>query len=51
MSENKVRVLIVDDEQAIRRFLRVALTSKGYAVFEAASGADEEKKSKFLEAQ
>src|SRR5512136_1425168 len=40
MSENKVRVLIVDDEQAIRRFLRVALTSQGYAIFEAASGAD-----------
>lgn len=40
MSENKLRVLIVDDEQAIRRFLRVALTSQGYTVFEAASGAD-----------
>jgi two-component system KDP operon response regulator KdpE len=40
MSENKVRVLVVDDEQAIRRFLRVALTAQGYAVFEAASGAD-----------
>jgi two-component system KDP operon response regulator KdpE len=40
MSENKVRVLVVDDEQAIRRFLRVALTSQGYTIFEAASGAD-----------
>jgi two-component system KDP operon response regulator KdpE len=40
MSENKLRVLIVDDEQAIRRFLRVALTSQGYTVFEAASGVD-----------
>jgi two-component system KDP operon response regulator KdpE len=40
MSENKVRVLVVDDEQAIRRFLRVTLTSQGYTVFEAASGAD-----------
>ena len=32
------RVLIVDDEQAIRRFLRVALTSQGYVVVEAISG-------------
>jgi two-component system, OmpR family, KDP operon response regulator KdpE len=40
MSESKVRVLVVDDEQAIRRFLRVTLTAQGYAVFEAASGAD-----------
>ena len=40
MSENKPRVLVVDDEQAIRRFLRVALTSQGYTVSEAASGAD-----------
>lgn len=34
------RVLVVDDEQAIRRFLRVALTSQGYEVFEAASGLE-----------
>ncbi len=40
MSDNNLRVLIVDDEQAIRRFLRVALASQGYTVFEAASGAD-----------
>jgi len=32
------RVLIVDDEQAIRRFLRVALASQGYVVVEAISG-------------
>jgi two-component system KDP operon response regulator KdpE len=32
------RVLIVDDEQAIRRFLRVTLTSQGYTVIEATSG-------------
>jgi two-component system KDP operon response regulator KdpE len=38
MSENKPRVLVVDDEQAILRFLRVALESQAYAVFEAASG-------------
>ena len=38
MSEDKPRVLVVDDEQAILRFLRVALESQAYAVFEAASG-------------
>jgi len=40
MSENKPRVLVVDDEQAILRFLRVALESQAYAVFEAASGQE-----------
>lgn len=34
------RVLVVDDEPAIRRFLRVALTSQSYTVFEAASGKE-----------
>jgi two-component system KDP operon response regulator KdpE len=34
------RVLVVDDEQAIRRFLRVTLTSQAYAVIEAASGQE-----------
>ncbi|HJX04101.1 MAG TPA: response regulator [Dehalococcoidia bacterium] len=38
MTEIKPRILIVDDEQAIRRFLHVALESQKYAVFEAASG-------------
>jgi two-component system KDP operon response regulator KdpE len=38
MSDNKPRVLVVDDEQAILRFLRVALESQAYVVFEAASG-------------
>ena len=40
MSENKLRVLVVDDEQSIRRFLRVTLTSQGYTVFEAATGQE-----------
>jgi two-component system KDP operon response regulator KdpE len=34
------KVLIVDDEQAIRRFLRTSLTAHGYAVQEAATGED-----------
>jgi two-component system KDP operon response regulator KdpE len=34
------RVLVVDDEQSIRRFLRVALSSQGYAVIEASSGQE-----------
>jgi two-component system KDP operon response regulator KdpE len=34
------RVLVVDDEQAIRRFLRVTLTSQAYTVTEAASGQE-----------
>ena len=38
MSETGARVLIVDDEPAIRRFLRVSLSAHGYVVFEADSG-------------
>jgi len=34
------RVLIVDDEPAIRRFLRVTLTAQSYNTFEAASGQE-----------
>ncbi len=34
------RVLVVDDEQSIRHFLRVTLTSQGYTVIEAASGQE-----------
>ena len=40
MNEDRPRVLVVDDEQAILRFLRVALESQAYAVFEAASGQE-----------
>ncbi len=40
MSADKARILVVDDEQPIRRFLRVALTSKSYVVSEAASGQE-----------
>lgn len=36
----RLRVLIVDDEHAIRRFLRAALSAHGYTVYEAASGEE-----------
>jgi len=34
------RILIVDDEQAIRRFLRTSLKAHGYEIIEASSGHD-----------
>lgn len=37
---NKAKILVVDDEQAIRRFLRTSLNSHGYEVHEATSGKD-----------
>lgn len=40
MTKNGLRVLIVDDEIAIQRFLRVALNAQGFTVFEAATGKD-----------
>ncbi len=38
--KNAKRVLIIDDELAIRKFLRVSLESEGYSVFEAAAAKD-----------
>ena len=38
MTESEVRILVVDDDRAIRRFLRASLTAHGYAVFEAETG-------------
>jgi two-component system, OmpR family, KDP operon response regulator KdpE len=38
MNATDVKILIVDDERAIRRFLRAALTSHGYDVMEAENG-------------
>ncbi|MCK6629086.1 MAG: response regulator [Anaerolineae bacterium] len=35
-----VRVLVVDDERAIRRFLQVSLSAHGHTVFEAANGRE-----------
>jgi two-component system KDP operon response regulator KdpE len=40
MSESGPRVLIVDDEYAIRRFLRASLTAHNHTVFEAANGQE-----------
>jgi len=40
MSESETRVLIVDDEQSIRKFLRVALAAQHYEVFEACTGQE-----------
>jgi two-component system KDP operon response regulator KdpE len=34
------RILVVDDERAIRRFLRASLSSHGHTIFEASSGAE-----------
>ncbi len=40
MSEHGPRILVVDDDKAIRRFLHTSLIANGYTVFEAASGAE-----------
>lgn len=38
MSEGELRILVVDDEPPIRRFLRAALSAHNYLIFEAANG-------------
>ncbi len=41
MSEqSNLRILVVDDEKAIRHFLKTSLSSYGYSVFEAATGKE-----------
>jgi len=40
MSDNGPRVLVVDDERAIRRFLRASLAAHGFNVSEAANGLE-----------
>jgi two-component system, OmpR family, KDP operon response regulator KdpE len=40
MTADGLRILVVDDERAIRRFLRTSLEALGHQVFEAATGAD-----------
>jgi two-component system KDP operon response regulator KdpE len=40
MTEDSLRVLVVDDERAIRRFLHASLTAHGHTVFEAGTGRE-----------
>jgi len=40
MSEAGQRVLVVDDETSIRRYLRTALSAQGFRVYEAANGQE-----------
>jgi two-component system, OmpR family, KDP operon response regulator KdpE len=40
MGDAGKRVLVVDDENAIRRYLHTALTAQGFAVYEAANGQE-----------
>jgi two-component system KDP operon response regulator KdpE len=40
MSGTAARVMVIEDEKPIRRFLRVSLSSHGYAVLEADTGAE-----------
>ena len=40
MSPGGPRVLVVDDERAIRRFLKTSLSAHGYEVYEAANGQE-----------
>lgn len=40
MSDAGQRVLVVDDENSIRRYLRAALSAQGFAVYEAATGEE-----------
>lgn len=39
-TENRARILVVDDEAQIRKFLRISLLAHGYDVTEAARGED-----------
>lgn len=39
-NEKGLRILVVDDERAIRRFLRASLTTHGHTIFEVATGAE-----------
>jgi two-component system KDP operon response regulator KdpE len=40
MTDDGLRVLVVDDERAIRRYLHAALNAQGYTVHEATSGQE-----------
>lgn len=40
MNDKQARILIVDDEAAIRRFLHISLAAQGYTIFEASYGQE-----------
>ncbi|HTY08620.1 MAG TPA: response regulator, partial [Candidatus Edwardsbacteria bacterium] len=40
MNESQLRILVVDDETAIRRFLQASLTAHGHTVYEATNGGE-----------
>src|SRR5574341_2630070 len=40
MGETGQRVLVVDDETSIRRYLRAALSAQGFSIYEAANGQE-----------
>lgn len=40
VQNHPVRILVIDDEPQIRRFLRTSLSAHGYQVIEAARGQD-----------
>ena len=40
MSETGLRILVIDDERPIQRFLRAALTGQGHTVYEAFNGVE-----------
>ena len=40
MTEAYQRILVVDDETPIRRYLRAALTAQGFTVYEASNGEE-----------
>jgi len=40
MTASGIPLLVVDDEQPIRRLLRTSLTAQGYRVIEAETGSD-----------
>jgi len=40
MSSEPHRILVIDDEPQIRRFLRISLVSQGFVVYEAANGRE-----------
>ncbi|MBI5296454.1 MAG: response regulator transcription factor [Chloroflexi bacterium] len=40
MADSNQRILVVDDEPPIRRYLRAALSAQGFTIYEAASGQE-----------